>query len=204
MQSVKAVMEYYTYAFLREDGTPYYIGKGKGKRAYDKKRSVFTPPKERIIFLKRNLTEDQAFEHEKYMIFLFGRKDNGSGILLNKTDGGDGASGSIWTDIQKEKASKERKQRKWWYKGKKVSHSTNCPGEGWKRGRPETNIGRKLEKETKEKIRLKHLGKKMSKDFSDKQSKTRKGCHWWNNGQFEKYTKQILGEGWVRGRIKKT
>ena len=197
-------MEYYTYAFLREDGTPYYIGKGKGKRAYDKKRSVFIPPKERVIFLKKNLTEEQAFEHEKYMIFLFGRKDNGSGILLNKTDGGDGVSGSIWSDEQRKKASKERKQRKWWYKGKKVSHSEKCPGEGWERGRPKINIGRKLKEETKEKIRLKHLGKKMPKSFSDNQSKARKGCHWWNDGQFEKYDKECPGDGWVRGRIRKT
>ena len=200
MQSVRVVMEYYTYAYLREDGTPYYIGKGKGKRVYDKKRSVFIPPKERIIFLKKNLTEEQAFEHEKYMIFLLGRKNNGSGILLNKTDGGDGVSGSIWSDEQRKKVSKERKQRKWWYKGKKVSHSKECPGEGWERGRPEINIGRKLRKETKDKIRLKHLGKKMPKSFSDNLSKTRKGCHWWNNGQIEKYNKECPGDDWVRGR----
>ena len=191
-------MEYYTYAFLREDGTPYYIGKGKGRRAYDKKRSVFIPPKERIIFLKKNLTEEQAFEHEKYMIFIFGRKNNGSGILLNKTNGGDGASGSVWTDTRKEEASEERKQRKWWYKGKKVSHSVECPGEGWKRGRPGINVGRQLKEETKEKIRIKAIGRKYKKSRETIEKK--KECIWWNNGEQNRHCKECPGEGWKRGR----
>jgi hypothetical protein len=84
---------YYTYAYLREDRTPYYIGKGKGDRIHSTNRT-YKPPKDksRIIFLKQNLTEEEAFKHEKYMIAVFGRKDLGSGILYNRTDGGDGAS----------------------------------------------------------------------------------------------------------------
>jgi len=85
---------FYTYAHLREDGTPYYIGKGKGRRAFSKQgRHLPVPSKERILFLKKNLTEREAFRHEVYMIAVFGRKDLGTGILRNLTDGGEGASG---------------------------------------------------------------------------------------------------------------
>lgn len=87
-------MIYYTYAFLREDRTPYYVGKGKGNRAYGRRYKGTKPPKDksRILILKQNLTEEDAFKHEKYMIAVFGRKDLGTGILHNKTDGGEGAS----------------------------------------------------------------------------------------------------------------
>lgn len=90
-------MEYYTYAYLREDRTPYYIGKGKGKRAYNKNKGEVRPPKNKskIIKLKQNLTEKEAFRHEIYMIAVFGRKDLGTGILHNRTNGGDGTSGWV-------------------------------------------------------------------------------------------------------------
>jgi hypothetical protein len=86
--------EYYTYAYLREDGTPYYIGKGKNDRINKKRKNEIKPPKDksRIIFLKQNLNEEEAFKHEIYIISVFGRKDLGTGILHNRTNGGNGHS----------------------------------------------------------------------------------------------------------------
>jgi hypothetical protein len=81
---------YYTYAYLRKNGSPYYIGKGKGYRLYDNKGKNCRLPKDknRIIKLKQNLTEEEAFKHEVYMIAIFGKKCDGTGILMNIADGG--------------------------------------------------------------------------------------------------------------------
>jgi hypothetical protein len=103
-------MIYYTYAFLRKDKTPYYIGKGKKGRIHSTHRK-FKPPKDksRIIFLKQNLTEEEAFRHEVYMIAVFGRKDLGTGILHNRTDGGEGPSGAVRSDETRKKMSEAKK-----------------------------------------------------------------------------------------------
>lgn len=105
-------MNYYTYAYLREDGTPYYIGKGKGNRIHSKSNRVFNPPpKERRIYLKQNLTEEEAFKHEIYMIFIFGRKDLGTGILHNKSNGGIGGGAMEGRKHSTETKEKMRKSK---------------------------------------------------------------------------------------------
>ena len=98
---------FYTYAYLREDRTPYYIGKGCGKRAF-KKHSCGVPPRDRILFLKLNLTEEEAVKHEVYMIAVLGRKDLGTGCLRNMTDGGDGTVKRMWTPEQRQKAREQK------------------------------------------------------------------------------------------------
>ena len=77
--------DYYVYAYLREDETPYYIGKGCQNRHLDCHRYVVVPPEERIVLLNENLTEQESFSIEAEYIKTYGRKGiDPGGILENK------------------------------------------------------------------------------------------------------------------------
>lgn len=123
---------YYVYLHIKlTDGTPFYVGKGKDRRALSKKRSnwwkrVVNKYGYDIIFLEIKLTEQEATEREKYWIKRIGRKDLGLGPLVNMTDGGEGTSGIIkisqpQTPETKLKISLANKGKIAWNKGK--SHS---------------------------------------------------------------------------------
>ncbi len=161
---------FYTYAYLREDGTPYYIGKGKDDRAYDIfNRKAKTPPRERILILKKNLTEEEAFRHEVYMIAVFGRKQFGEGgILWNFTDGGEGISGAVLSPETRGKMSESRKGRVFSEetrrkigeksKGRNIgrkhfrTEETRKKLSDAKKGKPSPMLGKKHSEETKRKI----------------------------------------------------
>ena len=153
---------FYTYAYFREDKTPYYIGKGKGNRAWSTNhKPVEKPRHDRIMLLKTNLSEEEAFRHEKYMIAIFGRKDKGTGILRNKSDGGEKTraggignfrkgtkhkeetkkligsyhKGKVVSKETREKLREANIGKKWWNNGVECKHSVECPGPEWKMGR---------------------------------------------------------------------
>jgi len=129
---------FYTYLWLREDGTPYYVGKGCGQRAFVKdKHLVGCPPKGRII-LQEWPSEQDAFAAEKFLIAYYGRKDIGTGCLRNRTHGGEGVSGVIVSSETRKRISDAAKNR------------------------PCLIAGREKSDEEREKIRIAHLGMRPS------------------------------------------
>lgn len=136
---------YYVYFYLRKDFSPYYVGKGKNDRAYYKNNNEIKPPKDKskIILVEQNLTELQAFILERYYIRWFGRKDLGTGILRNKSEGGYGGSCGPEGRI---KISKNKKD--WWTEERKKKQSEKVRTEEnpfYRNGRSEkSNISRSV------------------------------------------------------------
>jgi len=118
---------FYVYAYLRSKDSkrglrlsPYYIGKGSGDRCWSKKGRTVPIPKDGafIVLIQEGLAESEAFALERYCIAMYGRVNNGTGILHNRCDGGEGTSGMVVSPTHRAQL-KEARQREGRWKGKR-------------------------------------------------------------------------------------
>ena len=105
---------YYVYAYMSNSGLPYYIGKGKDRRAYKNHGKLPLPKdKSKILFLETNLSEIGALALERRYIKWYGRIDQKTGILANTSDGGDGGGSNRipWNKGKTNVYSKQTKEK---------------------------------------------------------------------------------------------
>ena len=168
--------EFYVYEHIRLDNmTCFYVGKGKGERAYDLVRNnhhdrISNRHGHAVVIIKDNLTEEEAFELERdtiedyvfnlgYGIDIIGfnnKEDNEIGYLTNCTWGGEGVSGA---NKGKQLSEEHKKNISEARKGKQFSEEHKKKiGESMK-GKNNPMYGKKFSEKTRKKLSEAHKGK---------------------------------------------
>ena len=163
---------FYTYLHCKPDGTPFYVGKGSGNRAwqFSKNRNrhylnvVAKYGKENIkVFISPCDNEDQAFTEEIRQIEIL--RECGY-ELVNRTNGGEGPTGFAHTEEMRKQLSES-------HKGKRFSdeHKAKIAAALRGRKRPEFSIEwkskisaalskRQIKPETRAKLAAASMGNK--------------------------------------------
>lgn len=158
---------FYTYLWLRENGTPYYVGKGTRYRGFSTgSHLVSHPPRERVI-IQEHLSEADALVAEEFFIAFYGRKDLGTGCLVNFTSGGVGATGRKLSEETKRKIGEANKGNK-----SRLGHRWS---EEMKLKIGISSKGRIPNAAAREKMRIVRLGKKLPKSVCEKMSASMRG-----------------------------
>lgn len=201
-------MKYYVYAYLDsklEENIsfddiiftykPIYIGKGKNNRMLDhfkdrKRFNTYFYNKLNKMILEENIpmvvklkefdNEQDAIKMEVDLIRFLGKKKNG-GLLYNITDGGDGVSGYVYTDIVREKMRKIAIINNFYLNFPQNQKGENHPMFGKKHKQYsinkmiESKMGTKQSEEWVEKRTAKLRGVPLSQEHKDKLSESNKG-----------------------------
>jgi NUMOD3 motif len=144
---------YYVYRHIRLDSnTPFYVGKGKGNRAFKQRnrtpywRNIVNKVGFEVEIFLENLTEEQAFEKEREFIKLY----RGCGYqLANLTDGGEGPSGRVFSEEAKNKIRQAQIGRK--HSSDRIEKNREMRLNYYKNGGKQSMTGKKQSPETIEK-----------------------------------------------------
>lgn len=206
------------------DNTCFYVGKSSGKRSrfpdhlrqarnlregkhlgdhnpikagtICKIQDAGFDPEYRVAFECEN--EQDALDFEVKLIAKYGRRNTGTGILSNMTDGGEGIRGWKLSDEARSKRVSSMKGRKLSEEtkskmrlaalGRKHSEETKQKIAEVQRGRVQdrvsvekrrlANIGKKMSEEAKKKISIAKMGKPLSEEHKKRVSEGRKGKPW--------------------------
>jgi len=161
----------YVYGYYYPDGRIFYVGKGKNKRYKDHLRFAKSdkPAEEycnpylinicrkiiingnKVVIKKifKGLTEQESFEKEIEQIAYYGKRYDGTGCLVNLTDGGEGPSGRLHTEEWKKERSKRMKELWETEEYREKMEGFNC-------GENHPMYGKNHTGETKEKMSVSH------------------------------------------------
>ena len=145
---------YYVYAHYKADtGEVFYIGKGKGDRAWSNGR----PEQWHRVVNKHGLlvkiisvffSDLDACSFERQLISLIGREDKDMGPLINHTNGGEGTAGRITSAASNKKCSESNKLA--WIEGRNTGMTGKTHTTEWKENLAANNSKRLLGKSWEE------------------------------------------------------
>lgn len=175
--------DFYVYIHARPDGTIFYCGKGLWRRATQWScrtkwhKSVVAKYGKKNIIVKRFLcqSEQDAFDTERLFIRIL--KERGE-LLVNLTNGGEGASGYKPSNETRQKLKKTPEQRahlSCLATGKKQSTETIKKRVAHQIGKPRSDA-------FKEQVKAWRQGAKHTDDAKAKISAARTGKTSWNKG----------------------
>lgn len=165
----------YVYQHTRNDtGEIFYIGiaTDKNRAASKSKRNphwwnIVKKHGYSVSITHDNIVWEEACSIEKYLICFYGRRNNRTGILVNMTDGGEGANGVVMSDEFKSQMSIRKKGNKN-FLGKKHTEETKRNHSINQIGLKNHRFGTKMSDEQRAKISAKLMGHKHSDETKRK------------------------------------
>ena len=175
----------------------FYVGIGNEKRPFDIStrttywKNIVNKYGYLITIIHRDLTREQAIKKEINYIKLFGRRDMGLGSLVNMTNGGDGVSGWKSTEESRKNLSRATSGRKFSEKHKMLI--SQARKNYWN-----NNPIQKEKMSARKKGNTNVLGKKLSKETIEKQSKARYKVL---TPEFREKLSEAIKKSWIKRRL---